>query len=162
VNQQKQSQQVKTKQRNPRPRADYLPLEGKSRWRDIEPRVPFGHETFRKLGIEGKAPPPERMGIRLTMYDNKELHKFIANPINYRFISNKINIPDRIKEEFQSKVIDLINSLNLKISDGGAVNYPDAESYLTALSVIVDPDERSLVMLKSYGEALCNLQKIKA
>ena len=41
-------------------------------------------ETFRRLSLQGKAPKPIRMGIRCTFYQNKELHRFLANPLEYR------------------------------------------------------------------------------
>ncbi|MXS82138.1 helix-turn-helix transcriptional regulator [Nitrosomonas oligotropha] len=61
-----------------------LPLTGKSRWPKIAKYSPVSRETFRKLSKEGKAPQPERMGIRCTFYDNAELHRWLADPINYR------------------------------------------------------------------------------
>lgn len=61
-----------------------LPLTGKSRWRQFQEFCPFSRETFRKLSLEGRAPQPERMGIRCTFYDNRELHRWLADPVNYR------------------------------------------------------------------------------
>ena len=61
-----------------------LPLTGKSRWPKIAKFSPVSRETFRKLSKAGKAPQPERMGIRCTFYDNAELHRWLADPINYR------------------------------------------------------------------------------
>lgn len=61
-----------------------LPITGKSRWSKIAKFSPVSRETFRKLSLEGKAPKPERLGIRCTYYDNVELHKWLADPINYR------------------------------------------------------------------------------
>lgn len=61
-----------------------LPIPGKSRWRDIAPHCPFSREKFRQLSIEGRAPQPERMGIRMTFYDNAEIRKWLSDPLNYR------------------------------------------------------------------------------
>jgi predicted DNA-binding transcriptional regulator AlpA len=60
-----------------------LPLIGMSRFSNFKSLMPFSREKFRQLTKAGKAPQPIRMGCRLTMYDNKELHRFIANPIGY-------------------------------------------------------------------------------
>ncbi len=61
-----------------------LPLTGKSRFSNFKKFCPFSREKFRQLSKAGKAPRPERLGIRCTFYDNKELHRFLADPINYR------------------------------------------------------------------------------
>ena len=61
-----------------------LPAIGKSRWSTIKMFCPVSRETFRKLSLVGKAPRPERMGVRCTYYDNAELHKWLADPLTYR------------------------------------------------------------------------------
>ena len=61
-----------------------LPLTGKSRFSAFKKYLPISREKFRQLSKAGRAPQPERMGIRCTFYDNKELHKWLADPINYR------------------------------------------------------------------------------
>lgn len=61
-----------------------LPLTGKSRFSQFKKFIPISREKFRQLSKQGKAPQPERMGIRCTFYDNAELHKWLADPINYR------------------------------------------------------------------------------
>lgn len=60
-----------------------LPTPGKSRWAKIKPRSPVSREKFRKLSKEGKAPQPQRMGIRCTFYDNHEINQWLADPVNY-------------------------------------------------------------------------------
>lgn len=60
-----------------------LPLTGKSRWSKIAKFSPVSRETFRKLSILGKAPQPERLGIRCTYYDNIEIHRWLKDPANY-------------------------------------------------------------------------------
>ncbi|GJL73974.1 AlpA family transcriptional regulator [Nitrosomonas sp.] len=61
-----------------------LPLTGKSRWSTIRKYSPVSRETFRKLSLSGKAPQPERLGIRCTYYDNQELHRWLKDPANYQ------------------------------------------------------------------------------
>lgn len=61
-----------------------LPLTGKSRFSQFKKFIPISREKFRQLSKQGKAPQPERMGIRCTFYDNSELHRWLADPINYR------------------------------------------------------------------------------
>lgn len=61
-----------------------LPAIGKSRFKNFAPFSPVSREKFRQLSLEGRAPQPERLGIRCTYYDNAELHKWLADPINYR------------------------------------------------------------------------------
>ena len=61
-----------------------LPLTGKSRWSTIQKYSPVSRETFRKLSLKGRAPRPERMGIRCTYYDNQELHRWLKDPANYQ------------------------------------------------------------------------------
>lgn len=63
---------------------DTIPKLGKSRWSKIAKFSPFSKEKFRQLSKAGKAPQPERMGVRCTFYDNAELHRWLADPINYR------------------------------------------------------------------------------
>lgn len=61
-----------------------LPLTGKSRFSQFKKFIPISREKFRQLSKQGKAPQPERMGIRCTFYDNAELHRWLADPVNYR------------------------------------------------------------------------------
>jgi predicted DNA-binding transcriptional regulator AlpA len=63
---------------------EVLPLTGKSRWSQIKKFSPVCRETFRRLSKEGRAPQPERLGVRCTFYDNRELHRWLADPVNYR------------------------------------------------------------------------------
>ena len=62
---------------------EILPLIGMSRFSQFKKFLPLSREKFRQLSREGKAPQPIRMGSRLTMYSNQELHRFLANPLNY-------------------------------------------------------------------------------
>ena len=60
-----------------------LPATGKSRFSAFKQFSPVSREKFRQLSLQGRAPQPERLGIRCTYYDNAELHKWLADPINY-------------------------------------------------------------------------------
>jgi predicted DNA-binding transcriptional regulator AlpA len=66
------------------PAPKVLPHDGCSRWSQFAEFSPVCRETFRRLSLQGKAPKPIRMGIRCTFYQNKELHKFLANPLGYK------------------------------------------------------------------------------
>jgi prophage regulatory protein len=61
-----------------------LPEDGMSRWSQIEPFSPFSREKFRQLVRAGRAPQPVRFSERCTAYPNRELHKFFADPLNYK------------------------------------------------------------------------------
>jgi len=71
-----------TKANQPIP--ETLPLDGMSRWAQFQPFAPVCQETFRSLSKAGRAPKPIRLGIRCTMYSNRELHRWLADPANYR------------------------------------------------------------------------------
>lgn len=60
-----------------------LPKIGMSRFSQFKKFLPLSREKFRQLSKAGKAPKGIRMGSRLTMYSNEELHRFLANPISY-------------------------------------------------------------------------------
>ncbi|MBX9915836.1 MAG: transcriptional regulator [Nitrosomonas sp.] len=66
------------------PTPETLPATGKSRFSQFKKFIPVSREKFRQLCKEGRAPQPERMGIRCTFYDNAELHRWLADPISYR------------------------------------------------------------------------------
>jgi prophage regulatory protein len=61
-----------------------LPMTGKSRFAQFKQFIPVSREKFRQLSKEGKAPRPERLGIRCTFYDNAELHRWLKDPVSYR------------------------------------------------------------------------------
>lgn len=61
-----------------------LPIDGMSRFRELQPFLPFCREKFRQLVKSGKAPQPVRFSERCTAYPNKEVHRFLADPLNYR------------------------------------------------------------------------------
>ena len=66
------------------PIPETLPATGKSRFSQFKKFIPISKEKFRQLSKSGRAPQPERMGIRCTFYDNGELHRWLADPVNYR------------------------------------------------------------------------------
>jgi len=63
---------------------DTLPKIGMSRFGQFKKFLPLSREKFRQLSKAGKAPRAIRMGSRLTMYSNEELHKFLSNPLSYK------------------------------------------------------------------------------
>lgn len=69
--------------KNPTQEVQVLPKIGMSRFNQFKRYLPLSREKFRQLSKVGKAPQPIRMGSRLTMYSNEELHRFLANPLAY-------------------------------------------------------------------------------
>jgi len=63
---------------------EILPLIGMSRFSQFKRYLPLSREKFRQLSKAGKAPQGIRMGARLTMYSNEEIHRFLNNPLNYQ------------------------------------------------------------------------------
>ncbi|WP_229458025.1 helix-turn-helix transcriptional regulator [Massilia glaciei] len=65
------------------PSSKTLPMDGMSRWKQIAPFAPFSREKFRQLVIAGKAPQPIKFSARCSVFKNRELHRFFADPLNY-------------------------------------------------------------------------------
>ena len=65
-------------------KVETLPSIGMSRFSSFKDYLPFSREKFRQLSKAGKAPQGIRMGTRLTMYENREIHRFLSSPLNYR------------------------------------------------------------------------------
>jgi len=61
-----------------------LPIDGMSRWNQIAHFLPFSKEKFRQLVIAGRAPQPIFFSQRCTAYSNRELHRFLSDPANYK------------------------------------------------------------------------------
>jgi prophage regulatory protein len=61
-----------------------LPLVGRSRWTQIQPFLPVCRETWRTMCRAGKAPKPVRLSPRCTVWDNVEVHRWLADPLGYR------------------------------------------------------------------------------
>ena len=61
-----------------------LPTVGMSRFKQIQPFLPISREKFRQMVRALEAPQPVRFSTTCVMYKNEELHKFLADPLNYR------------------------------------------------------------------------------
>jgi predicted DNA-binding transcriptional regulator AlpA len=66
-----------------RPVEPTLPRIGRSKFSQIEPFIGMCRESWRKLGIAGKAPRPIRLTSSCSLYDNAEVHRWIADPLGY-------------------------------------------------------------------------------
>ena len=66
------------------PEPERLPIDGMSRFSQFKKFLPISREKFRQLVRDGKAPQAVRMGIRCTMWHNREIHQFLADPLNYK------------------------------------------------------------------------------
>jgi len=64
-----------------------LPKIGMSRFSQFKKFLPLSREKFRQLSKAGKAPQAIRMGSRLTMYSNEEIHRFLKNPLGYELVN---------------------------------------------------------------------------
>ncbi|MDG0067944.1 transcriptional regulator [Burkholderia sp. IO2] len=60
-----------------------LPRVGLSKWAQIAPFIPVCRESWRKLGLAGKAPQPIRMSRTCSVYSNAEVHRWLADPLGY-------------------------------------------------------------------------------
>ncbi|WP_429437159.1 helix-turn-helix transcriptional regulator [Paraburkholderia youngii] len=67
-----------------RSRFESLPHNGYSRWKDLEPFVPFSRETLRKRELEGRFPRRVHISLRCCAWPNSELHRWFADPVGYR------------------------------------------------------------------------------
>jgi predicted DNA-binding transcriptional regulator AlpA len=61
-----------------------LPLDGFSRWRQIARFIPYSRETARLRELEGHFPRRIRLTQRCSVWSNRELHRFMADPVRYR------------------------------------------------------------------------------
>jgi hypothetical protein len=66
-----------------RPIEPTLPWVGLSKWAQIAPFIPMCRESWRKLGLAGKAPQPIRMSRTHSVYSNAEVHRWLADPLGY-------------------------------------------------------------------------------
>ena len=64
--------------------AGTLPAVGLSRWSQFKKFSPVSKEKYRQMANAGRAPRPIRLSQRCTVYKNIELHRFFADPANYR------------------------------------------------------------------------------
>lgn len=63
--------------------AQTLPLVGQSRWAQLEPFLPVCRETWRTMCREGRAPAPIRLSERCTVWNNTQIHRWLADPLGY-------------------------------------------------------------------------------
>ncbi|WP_185723119.1 helix-turn-helix transcriptional regulator [Burkholderia stagnalis] len=61
-----------------------LPLDGFSRWSDLRPFIPLSRETVRQRELEGRFPRASRLTQRCTVWSNREIHRWMADPLTYR------------------------------------------------------------------------------
>lgn len=61
-----------------------LPHIGMSRWQQLRHFIPVSRESWRKLVIAGRAPAPVKLSERCTMFHNEQVHRWLADPANYR------------------------------------------------------------------------------
>ncbi|WP_392389108.1 helix-turn-helix transcriptional regulator [Burkholderia multivorans] len=71
--------------RPPLPAPESLPLDGYSRWKDLKPFLPFSQETLRQRELANRFPKRVQLGsARCVGWPNRELHRWFADPANYR------------------------------------------------------------------------------
>ncbi|RKT98998.1 hypothetical protein C7H84_33740 [Burkholderia sp. Nafp2/4-1b] len=61
-----------------------LPHDGFSRWGDLRVFIPLSRETVRQREREGRFPRASRLTQRCTVWPNREIHRWMADPLNYR------------------------------------------------------------------------------
>ncbi|KAB0642204.1 helix-turn-helix transcriptional regulator [Burkholderia latens] len=61
-----------------------LPLDGLSRWESLRSSIQLSRETVRQREREGKFPRSIRLTQRCTVWNNREIHRYLADPLNYR------------------------------------------------------------------------------
>ena len=61
-----------------------LPLDGLSKWGDLRGSIRLSRETVRQREKEGKFPRSIRLTQRCTVWNNREIHRYLADPLNYR------------------------------------------------------------------------------
>ncbi|MGF6777831.1 helix-turn-helix transcriptional regulator [Paraburkholderia sp. GAS334] len=61
-----------------------LPLDGYTRWNDLKRLVPLCRESIRQRELEGRFPRRIHLSQRCAVWSNRELHKWLADPVGYR------------------------------------------------------------------------------
>ncbi len=61
-----------------------LPVDGLSRWEQIKVFVPMSRETVRQRELAGLFPKRKHLTKRCAVWPNREIHKWLADPQNYR------------------------------------------------------------------------------
>lgn len=73
---------------NARQRPTVLRPEALYSWKDIEPFVSVGRETWRRYVHAGRAPQPIIMGARCTRYRGQDVLAWLESPTTYRAPQN--------------------------------------------------------------------------
>ncbi|MBU9615222.1 transcriptional regulator [Burkholderia multivorans] len=61
-----------------------LPPVGLSRWAQLAPYLPVCKKTWMKLVEAGRAPQPQRLTLRTTVWRNEDIHAYLRSPASYR------------------------------------------------------------------------------
>lgn len=82
------TQQHPTPSHNARQRPTTLHPEALYSWKDIQPFVSVGRETWRRRVNAGTAPQPIVMSARCTRYSGREVLAWLESPTTYRAQQN--------------------------------------------------------------------------
>ncbi|MFU1906021.1 helix-turn-helix transcriptional regulator [Bordetella avium] len=82
------TQHPPTTSRRARPRPTTLQPEALYSWKDIEPFVSVGRETWRRKVNAGEAPQAIVMSPRCTRYSGREVLAWLESPTTYRAPQN--------------------------------------------------------------------------
>lgn len=63
---------------------DEVPKSGFSRPKQVAIVFPVSMGTIRNLQLKNKAPKTIKMGERVALFSNEEIHKFCSDPSNYK------------------------------------------------------------------------------
>lgn len=61
-----------------------LPIDGLSRWKDLQHFIPMSRESVRQREMQGKFPRRQYLTKRCAVWSNREIHRWFADPLNYR------------------------------------------------------------------------------
>ena len=70
-----------------------FPVDGLSRWGDIKHLIPVSKEKWRQLIRDGYAPPVTRLGIRCSFQSNREILRWLSDPLSYRAQKEGVDTP---------------------------------------------------------------------
>ena len=70
-----------------------FPVDGLSRWGDIKHLIPVSREKWRQLIRDGYAPPVTRLGIRCSFQQNREILRWLSDPLSYRAKKEGVDTP---------------------------------------------------------------------
>ena len=66
------------------PKHQELPAKGLCRFNDFERFIVMSRSSFLALVKDGKAPQPQRLSERMSVYKNEDIHRFIDNPVGFK------------------------------------------------------------------------------